>query len=87
MSSTLTYTDPSKLDAVTITNPPTYGHTQSGYGGKIPTRYLVRYAGRWRRVYTMIYGNGGTAYVVVNGQNHILSPETEHMIQDQVADQ
>lgn len=37
--------------------------TASGYGARIPTRYMVRYLGRWRRVYCCIYGNSGTCYI------------------------
>ena len=52
---------------------PRYGRTASGYGRKIPTRYMVKVAStahpnRWRRVYVMQYGNAGSAYVVVEGQ-------------------
>jgi hypothetical protein len=49
---------------------PTYG-SSTGYGRKIPTRYLVRTRegdARWRRVYVMNYGNVGSAYVVVRGK-------------------
>lgn len=39
------------------------GAPVSGYGARIPTRYLVQWAGRWRRVYMANYGNAGTAYI------------------------
>lgn len=44
--------------------------TSSGYGGKIPTEWMVRLPGntRWRRVYVAIWSNAGTAYVPV-GKN------------------
>lgn len=35
----------------------------TGYGPRIPTRYMVQHAGRWRRVYVANYGNAGTAYI------------------------
>ena len=35
----------------------------SGYGRKIPSRYMVRLNNKWRRVYHAIWGNIGTAYV------------------------
>lgn len=38
-------------------------YTASGYGARIPTRYMVRYNGRWRRVYCIIYGNAGTLFL------------------------
>ena len=38
-------------------------YTASGYGGRIPVRYMVHWKGRWRRVYAAQYGNAGTAYI------------------------
>lgn len=38
-------------------------YTASGYGARIPTRYMIRYLGRWRRVYCCQYGNSGTCYI------------------------
>jgi hypothetical protein len=40
-------------------------YTASGYGSKIPTRYMVRLPGskRWRRVYCAIFSNSGPCYV------------------------
>lgn len=37
--------------------------TASGYGRRIPTRYMVRVRGRWRRVYCCVYSNSGTCYI------------------------
>ena len=37
--------------------------TASGYGKRIPTRTMVRYQGKWRRVYVCQYSNAGTAYI------------------------
>ena len=37
--------------------------TASGYGGRIPSPYMVRWKGRWRRVYVAQYSNVGTAYI------------------------
>ena len=37
--------------------------TASGYGRRIPTRYMVRHNGKWRRVYCCIYSNIGTCYI------------------------
>ena len=37
--------------------------TASGYGRRIPTSRVVRWNGRWRRVYVAVYGNAGTAYI------------------------
>ena len=48
---------------------PMYHHTNglsftaSGYGRRIPTRYMIHYMGKWRRVYCRIYSNIGTCYI------------------------
>jgi hypothetical protein len=44
-----------------------YGRTQSGYGRKIPTDWMVMWMQRWRRVYVMQYSNAGSAYIIVGG--------------------
>ncbi|WP_395652458.1 hypothetical protein [Brevundimonas sp.] len=38
-------------------------YTASGYGNRIPTRHMVRWNGKWRRVYVCCYGNSGTCYI------------------------
>jgi hypothetical protein len=38
-------------------------YTASGYGRRIPTRQMVKFAGKWRRVYCCIYSNAGTCYI------------------------
>lgn len=38
-------------------------YTASGYGARIPTRYMVRFNGRWRRVYCAIYSNIGSLFI------------------------
>ena len=77
----LTYTDPAKVTGARATDTPIYGRTASGYGRKIPTRYMLHYAGRWRRVYVMQYGNAGAAYVEMRGRVHHLDTDTEHALQ------
>ncbi len=37
--------------------------TVSGYGCRIPSAYMVRFKGRWRRVYLAQYSNSGAAYI------------------------
>lgn len=37
--------------------------TSSGYGKRIPTEYMVKFNGKWRRVYCCIYSNSGTLYI------------------------
>lgn len=38
-------------------------YTATGYGRKIPTRYMVQHGGKWRRVYCCIFSNSGTLYI------------------------
>ena len=42
---------------------PVSGRTVSGYGAKIPSEYMVKLRGRWRRVYVACFGNASTHYV------------------------
>lgn len=64
------------------------GHTVSGYGDKIPTRYMLRIKGtagrpaRWHRVYVMAYGNAGTPYVMRAGEKVLLSIEVESALEN-----
>ena len=37
--------------------------TASGYSRRLPTRTMVRFDGKWRRVYCCIYSNVGTCYI------------------------
>lgn len=37
--------------------------TATGYGSRIPTRLVVKFNGRWRRVYCRCYSNVGTLYI------------------------
>jgi len=43
-------------------------YTASGYGAKIPTSNTIRFQGRERRIYCTIYGNAGTAWIMVKGE-------------------
>jgi hypothetical protein len=43
-------------------------YTSSGYGSRIPSRYLVQWAGRWRRVYVTQWSNAGSAWVRIGGE-------------------
>ena len=38
-------------------------YTQSGYGRQIPSPYVIKWNGRWRRVYIACYGNASTCYI------------------------
>ena len=47
-------------------------NSRTGYGGKIPTEYMVFIANKWRRVYCRIYSNAGTCYVLVKSERVII---------------
>lgn len=49
--------------------------TGSGYGGKIPTRYLYRDNGILKRVYCAIYSNNGSLYIVRGKERLYLTVE------------
>lgn len=38
-------------------------YTASGYGRRIPTRFMVHVSGRWHRVYLCQFSNAGSAYI------------------------
>jgi hypothetical protein len=38
-------------------------YTASGYGPRTPSPYMIKWEGRWRRVYVACFSNAGTAYV------------------------
>jgi len=54
------------------TETPRHGQTATGYGSKIPTSHLVKWANRWRRVYVTCYSNSGTAWITVKGERVIV---------------
>jgi hypothetical protein len=37
--------------------------TATGYGSKLTTEHMVRYKGKWRRVYCCCWSNSGTCYI------------------------
>jgi hypothetical protein len=37
--------------------------TATGYGRRLTSPYMVRWEGRWRRVYVAQFSNAGTAYI------------------------
>lgn len=38
-------------------------YTATGYGARIATSVMVRFKGKWRRVYCRIYSNSGTCFI------------------------
>lgn len=47
-------------------------YTATGYGSKLPTRYMIMYRNRWRRVYSICYSNVSTEYVLIDGERFII---------------
>lgn len=45
------------------TERPRSGETVTGYGSKLPTHYMVKHNGKWRRVYAACYGNAASFYI------------------------
>ena len=43
--------------------------TPTGYGSRIPTRIMVKFNGKWRRVYCAIFSNIGTCYIGKRSDN------------------
>lgn len=54
-------------DSHRVTAMPLTRRPADGYGRKLPTRHMVRYENRWRRVYCCIYSNAGTCYILKGG--------------------
>ncbi len=67
-------TGPFQTIQVPIKDAPMWQHekgrqfTASGYGVKIPSRYMVKWSGKWRRVYICQISNAGTAYIGKPGE-------------------
>ena len=80
----ISYTTPALVTEHKVTVVPWSGRTVSGYGGRIPTRHMIRYAGRWQRVRVMVYGNAGSAYITVKGQHLFLDTDTEWSLSETV---
>ena len=49
-----------------LTTAPRYGRNAGGRSRKVPSLYVIRWHGRWRRVYVDFRNDAGIAYVVVN---------------------
>jgi len=44
----------------------------TGYGLKIPSPCMIQIGNRARRVYTMIFSNSGSSYIVIGGERVFL---------------
>lgn len=73
----VTYTNHDLAQEVKVTTVPMKGQTISGYGGNIPTQYMVKYNGYWHRVKVMTYGNSGSPYIESHGGILFLDVTTE----------
>jgi hypothetical protein len=58
----------------------------TGCGCKVPTSVRLRLSSeqgpRWHRVYSMVYGNAGSAYVRRGGKEVFLSIDVEYLLRD-----
>ena len=43
-------------------------YTASGYGKKIPTSKMIKFGGRWYRIYCSIFSNNGTCFICRQGK-------------------
>ena len=77
----LLHTDPALVTDAKITDTPRSASV-TGYGRKIPTGYMLRYSGRWHRVYMMQYGNSGTPYIRAQGEDLVLSSRAETLVEE-----
>ena len=49
-------------------------YTATGYGSRIPSRYMVHFHGKWRRVYLCIFSNIGTCFIGASvAKGHIVN--------------
>ena len=51
---------------------PRSGQTTSGYGSKLPTRYMLYVGNRWRRVYAICWSNAATCYIMKKGEKVVI---------------
>lgn len=82
MSTEVTYLDHSRIKDVKRTEAPR-NPSRTGYGKKIPTTLMVKLEkGPWRRVYTAIFSNAGTSYIVLPGNPFcVLGPAAQVAIE------
>lgn len=78
----ITYLDPARVTAVRTSEPPA-NRSQTGYGRKIASPWELQISRRWHRVYTVIYSNSGSLYVIVKKQHLYLGgfDPREHPVQ------
>ena len=74
------YIEPSEVLGINITREPVC-RSVSGYGCKMPTRYMIHIGPRWYRVYCVCFSNAGSLYIVRNGVWNFATL-IEHMLED-----
>lgn len=79
----ITWLDDEAVTDIKLTPQP-FARTATGYGAKLPTRYMLRIGTRWHRLYAMCYGNTSTHYIVKAGEDLILTTATEHRIERRI---
>jgi hypothetical protein len=67
-----TYLDEALVLGRKLTATPSSGQTRQGYGGRLPTGWMLNIGGRWHRVRVMCWSNSGTAYVERGGKRLLL---------------
>ena len=79
----MTRIDANQIVAVKTTKEP-FSRSQTGYGAKLPTRFMVQLEDKqWRRIYVACYSNSGTAYVQTKADKFcVFTPDAEYKIQD-----
>src|SRR5262245_66019824 len=65
------YIDPAEVSDVKETDPPV-NRSITGYGNRIPTAWMLKIAGRWRRVYAICYSNAASYYVRMRAERLFL---------------
>ena len=52
--------------------------TATGYGSRIPTQYMVKVMGKWRRVYCRCNSNVGTTFIGRGVSRHLVDMDEDH---------
>lgn len=67
------YLNPEAIVSSRRTARPNTRQRPDGYGSKLPSEWLVKVAGRWRRIYSVCWSNGATNYILLAGQFTVVS--------------
>jgi len=77
------YLDATRITDVKITDVPRT-NSRSGYGARLPTRYMVQLDNRkrWHRVYVMQFSNAGSAYIIDHNEIKFINGDAEYTIKN-----